>query len=236
MKADFEWPIDLKPSRMSFWYRSNVSESRGIFTGQRRFLKRQGSRWIAEMEVTALGRATGRIDALLAQLEGPIKTVALPDFRRLQPTGANRTADQFASLAGTMDFTDGTRFSDGTGFTASGVPRIAFGAVAGSTSILTDGWHPNETALNAGDYVGIGGQMVMLTEDATADANGAATLRFRPALHADTPVHDGDPANPTALTREKVTVTMRLASRDEAENPTRAPVVTTWRLRFEEAL
>lgn len=231
MEADFEWPLDLIPARMSYFLRWNTSETRSPFTGQRQVLKRQGERWVAEMEFEAWCDDTGRLDALLAQLEGQIKTVALPDFRRMGPSGdLSLHTDWANSQSWPQHYSDGSLYTDGTGYVVTGrAVEVVSGGPVGDTQIEVDGFEPGKTPFKIGDYLSLGGHRHMLTKVTAADANGVVTVDFVPPLKVGVPAGG-------SLSWTAVTTAMSLVSPEDPENETHPPVVSTYRLRFEEAI
>lgn len=71
--------------------------------------------------------------------------------------------------------------------TATGTPVVNGAQSAGDNTIVTDGWSNSITALKAGDFLKFSGhnKVYMVTEDATSDGSGNATLTIEPPLIAD---------------------------------------------------
>lgn len=71
--------------------------------------------------------------------------------------------------------------------TGNGTPLVKGAHSAGATSLITDGWAPNETVLKAADYFQIDQSLYMCLQDVTSDASGNATIDIAPFLkaHAD---------------------------------------------------
>ncbi|HYH64138.1 MAG TPA: hypothetical protein VD866_05525 [Urbifossiella sp.] len=87
--------------------------------------------------------------------------------------------------------------------TATGTPLVKNDSQTGS-SLTTDGWTAGITALKAGDYFSVNGELKRMTADAVADGSGNATLTFKPALR-------NSPADNAPLTVQRPTCTMILA-------------------------
>lgn len=230
------WPTDLIARSGTFRVQSHSVAFESPLSRVQQVQGMPGSRIVAQYEFILAERDARRMDALLAKLRGPQGTVMMWDHRRPESGGTQGTADQLAAKITPEPFADDTVFSDGTGWTTSGTPHISFGALAGSDTIQTAGWHAGQTVAVAGDWLTIGDHFAMLTADAVADDNGEVTLEFSPPLKADTPVHDGDPANRTRLSFTRASVEMRLVSDDENENPSTVEHVYHYTLRFVQVL
>ena len=230
------WPEDLIARSGTFRVQSHSVAFESPLSRVQQVQGMPGSRIVAQYEFILGERDARRMDALLAQLRGPQGTVMMWDHRRPTSGGTQGTAEEFSVTITPEAFSDATTFSDGTGFTTSGTPRISFGGPAGATTIGTDGWYAGQTVATVGDWVQIGDRLYMLTADVVADDNGEATLKFAPGLREDTPVHDGNPGNPTPLKFTRASVEMRLVSDDENENPATVEHIYNYTLRFVEVL
>src|SRR5690606_29207177 len=124
-----------------------------------------GTRIVAQYGIILGERDARRRDAVLAQLLRPQGAVLLWDHRRTTSGGTQGTADDLGADIAPEPFSDGTFFTDGTGFTTSGTPHISVGAPADSTSIATAGWYAGQTVAVMGDWVQIGDYLYMLTAD-----------------------------------------------------------------------
>ncbi len=134
-----------------------------------------GSRWTATYSLPAMKRDKAAIwQAFFDKLEGQANT-----FNAFDPDGKTPRG------------------------TATGTPLVMGGSQTGST-LITDGWTAGITALKAGDYFSVGGELKRLTADAVANGSGQATLSFKPALRAS-------PADNAAITVIKPPCTMILA-------------------------
>lgn len=86
---------------------------------------------------------------------------------------------------------------------ASGSPVVS-GAGQTGASLATSGWTPSTPGiLRAGDLIGVGNELKMVTVDADSDAGGLATLAIEPPLRAS-------PAAGAALVLTRPTAVFRL--------------------------
>ena len=112
-------------------------------------------------------------------------------------------------------------------YIASEATAVAAQPQAGA-ALYTGGWTPNTAGiLKAGDYLGVNGELKLLTLDAASDPWGNALLTFEPPLRASPP--DG-----AALSFSQPTAVFRLADDDQDTIPIRAPVRGSVTLTFEE--
>lgn len=200
------WPTDLRPSLFELFLQHKTTIHVSPITGSQQVLRRQGEAWRLHMNIGPTAKAKAqRIDALLAKLKGAYETVNLWDFDREEPAGTNRDRDDIAETyfadvgpPTQTDFTDGTQFDGG-----DGTVTVWGGWAVGSESILTDGWYPSETVLKAGDYIGIGGKLYLVTDDVNSTAIGRATLSIAPRLKIAA-------AHLDVVTRTRPTAEMRL--------------------------
>lgn len=172
-----DWPVDLEPYRWEFYLQPNTRVFRSPVTRTRQVLAGQGERWVGSGNWrfnarTPKGRRRAqRFEALLDKMNGQVETVNIYDFatcgRNLGPN-LDRTSIPVTPFA----FTDGTNFSDGTNFFGGVAGYTVAGAAAlGANTIIVDGFPAGTVQLYAGDYIGIGGFLYRMTEDAT-EANG----------------------------------------------------------------
>lgn len=150
------WPANLYPSDSTHLLVGRTQSHRSPLSGAVQTLRLGGAVWRQELSFGALLPAEqAALEALLANLEGMGGRVALPMFHRRTPRGV-----------------------------ATGTPLVA-GADQGGKSLVTDGWTTSTTGiLLAGDFIGVGGYLYMVTADADSDSGGAATLAISPPLRS----------------------------------------------------
>jgi len=139
-------------------------------------LELPGSRWLATLQYPSMTDAEARIMiAFLASLRGMSGRFTLFDHSHQTPAGV-----------------------------ATGTPLVNGASQTGGT-LITDGWTVSTTGiLKAGDYIGVNGELKMVTVDANSDASGNATLTIEPVLRAS-------PADNAVITTAAPTGTFRLA-------------------------
>jgi len=235
--ADYVWPDDLQPYAMSFYLQHHTTVFESPFTRQQQVLGRSASRWVARLsfrggaggQIRSQHNDGARIEALLAQIKGPQKTVSLYDFRRPERGGEYATFDDYAETIPETFFSDGTDFDDETGFivTPTGAPSNGM-VSAGSRSVTLTGYWPGTSPNKIGDYIGVGdGTPHIITSVEPADSNGRLVVSFE------------RPARVTyygAVSFSKVPGTFRLVSDDASENPTDVDGMASYELEFIEAL
>jgi len=124
-------------------------------------------------------------------LNGAVQTSELPGARWVSTFGWNGLTDldvrilkawlnKLSGRAGRFYLTDYTHKTPSG--TAQGSPVVNGASQTGRT-LVTSGWTPNQTALLLpGDYFSVGSQLCVITETASADGSGNATLTFEPPL------------------------------------------------------
>lgn len=211
-----DWPTDLVPYRWTFYLQNRTTVFRSPLTGTRQVLARQGARWIGSGAFRFGREKAQRFEALLAKMRGAQVTANVWDFAHPEPLGP---ALDVSSLGVTYLTTLGspggrTGFLSGsptvrTGFAGGAAGYTVHGAhAAGDDTVVIRGFPQATTQLYAGDYVGIGGYLYMIEEDATADALNRATLQLNRELVADV-------ASGSAVTITRPRTPMMLADDDQ---------------------
>jgi hypothetical protein len=225
------WPTDLLPTRREFYLESNTLLVTSPFSFASQAVSRLANRWVAELTFDPMDRArAGRVRGLTATLDGGLNEVLLYDFLQPTPRGP-ATAYAGGTIATTWG--GGTSWGGGTvwgGITPPGTPQVRTAGAIGDATLATWGWAASITPLLAGDYVGLGGYLYMLTEDAAADLAGRATLALRPRLRAV--------ATPgAALVTTRPTARFRLADGQQGRSTARGGAgFSSAVLRFVESL
>jgi len=168
-----------------------VSSKFGLETNTGRFesplskvvqrILRPGARWTTVYTLPVMNRTQAAVwHAFLLSLEGGVNTFYGFDPDAKTPRGS-----------------------------FGGTPLVKGASQTGS-SLNIDGCTPSITGWGkAGDYVGVNGQMVMLTADANTDGSGETTIYFKPALRSS-------PSDNAALTTSNVTCEMILADDNQS--------------------
>lgn len=235
--ADYIWPDDLQPYAMSFYLQHHTTTFESPFTRQQQVLGRSAPRWVARLsfrggaggQIRSQHNDGARIEALLAQIKGPQKTVSLYDFRRPERGGTVALFDDYAADIPETFFTDGTDFDDDTGFIVSptGAPSSSPISLGGNSVVLSGYW-PGTSPNKIGDYINIGdGTPHIVTYAGVADLYGNLTIAFELPAKAE---FTGD------VGFSKAPGTFRLVSDDASSNPTDTDGMASYELEFLEVL
>jgi len=132
---------------------------RSGYTGRRQTISWPFALWVfTARTVPEEGIAAGRLRSFLARLKGRVNTFRMP------VPGAY-------SLAG---YTGAVGLVNGT-------------ALAGSTTLPTDGWTPSTAIFKDGDYMTINDECKLVTADITSNGLGQALLPIDPPLKRTAP-------------------------------------------------
>lgn len=113
--------------------------------------------------------------------------------------------------------------------TALGTGLVNGSGQTGST-IVTDGWDADQPLLFAsGDYIGLNGELKMITADVASDASGNATINITPVMRKPLP------DNMQVITDDP-TVIMMLSSNDQSQWDVTSPVIYAMSISCQEAL
>jgi len=153
-----------------------------------------GARWTCTLEYRSVSMADARVlKAFFAQLRGMAGRFYLGDYSHRTPAG-----------------------------TAAGTPVVK-GANQTGTSLITDGWTVSQSnLLQPGDYIGVNGELKIITAACSSDVDGNATLTFEPPLRAA-------PLDDAPITVTAPTCTMRLIDDEQDQiviDPERRPTIT----------
>lgn len=174
---------DIEPDGNAEWgIRTLTSTYESTLNGSAQHLQLPAAKWAGVLSFSNRGGAEARIlRGFVFSLGGPAGR-----FDILPPD-----FDQQGSMAG---------------------PGVVDGADQTGKELTTGGWTPNQPALfEPGDYVGIDGELKMITERIASDGSGAATLKFAPPLR-------NSPANSSAIEVSAPRVTMYLESDSQARS------------------
>lgn len=163
--------IFTKPQAFEFGLRFNTMVHTSPLTGYIQTVGLTGARWTAQITYTGQTPANAAtIEAFIVSLKGQQNRLTLHNLAR--PT------------------------VNGTG---NGTPLVN-GASQVGEGIITDGWASSQTVLKAGDMIGIGTELKMVTADVTTNGSGQATISFEPAIRTSPADNSAiDITAPTAL-------------------------------------
>jgi hypothetical protein len=146
--------------------------------------------WRMTLNFTGLTARDHRsIAALINRLDGVVNTLRIGPHDLCKPLGAAAGWGDAAPLLTSAAFSDGTRFSDGTGWTeASRQGLMSESAPAGRDTIIIGGLLPNRTdSLLTGDMMEIGGYLYSVQNDCASDHLGRARAVIWPRLRRNAP-------------------------------------------------
>jgi hypothetical protein len=188
--VNFPTLTQAAPTNLEFGLVSNTQTFVSPLSGQVQTLELPGARWRASFSFENLSDAdAATLQAFLVSLRGQSGRFYLWNFARSTPRGV-----------------------------ATGTPVVSGAGQTGST-LTTSGWTASVTGiLKAGDFIGVNGELKMVTADVNSTAGGLATLSIEPPLRAS-------PANGAAITTTKPTTTFMLSDQS-AKWITRAPIIT----------
>lgn len=155
--ADINWTTALPmPSGMTFGLRTNALDFASPLTGVVQSVAMPGARWIATLQWAALRRTDADLlQALMVQMRG--RTNRLVMWNVVRPTVR------------------------GVG---GGSPLVNGAGQTGST-INIDGLPVNTNGIYiAGDFLGIGSELKMVTATVNSNGSGQAAVSFEPPLRA----------------------------------------------------
>lgn len=196
----FDWPRDpaWQPMAGRFHITSVSRMSRSPYSPAIKAIN-SSALWMAEIswnnkenKNTGLGQD---IQAFLESLEGSANPVRMFDFWR---TGARL-------LKATAAFSDGTFFTDGTGWIEGYAPTALNAQTKGDRVLVLQGLTANKDFFVRGDVVGVGGYMYQVMAGARTNAFGQVALTILPGLRANVAISD-------SVNLDYVTVPMRLVS------------------------
>lgn len=175
------WPSAIIPVSVEWGIKANTQVFASDLNGSVQTVELPGARITCALRLPVLERADAALmEAFLAKLRGQANRAQIPLFGRLQPRGEWGGAPAVNNEVGSP-----TLSQTGTTLEASGLTPFTTG--------------------KAGDWfnLGAGGQLLMLTDDFTADSGGRSTLYVQPPIRT-APAHGtllvtANPLLPTAI-------------------------------------
>ena len=179
--AEITYPSGLiLPASLQWGLAANTQAFTSPLSQASQTLELPGARWTAILNYPPLIDAeTALLQAFVIALKGRANRVRMWNMARPNPRG-----------------------------NATGAPVVNGAAQLGNT-LTTSGWTPSTAVLKAGDFVGIGGELKMITADLSSNGSGLATLAFSPPLRAS-------PTDSSAIVTTKPTALMRLDGDDQS--------------------
>lgn len=191
----------VHPSSIEFDPLEKVEQNTSIYTGQAQTYDLMNSLWTGTISLPSMYRTDADAwQAFILACRGMINCFLLGDPTASTPKGV-----------------------------ASGAPVVA-GAGQTGYSLVTRGWtHSIPNILTTGDYIQIGYRLYRLTDNASSDASGNATLSIWPNLR-------DLPADGTAIITRNCKGLMRLAQNQGNSYSTTPALYGVTGLKFREAI
>ena len=175
------FPSGITPSEVEWGIKANTQVFTSPLNGSVQTVELPGARITCSMRLPLLAREDAAlVEAFLAKLRGQANRAQIPLFGRRRPQGTWAGAAAVNNEVGSPTLSQ------------TGATLYARGFTSGAT-------------VKAGDWfnIGSGGQLVMATDDVTADVSGFATLSVQPPIRT-APAHNTllistDPVLPKAL-------------------------------------
>jgi hypothetical protein len=180
--ADITWTTALPvPSGMTFGLHSNTFAFDSPLSGTVQTVSLPGARWIATLQWATLTiEQAALLQVMLVQLRGRANRLVLWNLARQTPRGVG-----------------------------GGTPLVN-GAAQTGASINIDGLPISTNNIYLpGDFLGISGELKMVTAPTNSNGSGQATVTFEPPLRAS-------PADNSAIVTAQPTAKFVLASNDVA--------------------
>jgi hypothetical protein len=179
----FDWPsgADFAPRAGRFHLATVAQISASPYTGAGKAVT-LAQVWRAELTLGVRSIEVAHdIQGFIESLEGPVNPVRLFDRWRPFPLGL---------IGGVSGFSDGTLFSDGSGFTAGWAPMVVTAAAQGARFVHMEGLPASQECFRRGDLFGIdhygeGGLQNFLYESRSgvnSNADGEALVPILPGL------------------------------------------------------
>lgn len=144
-------PSVFRVTQFSMPMTANVRSNSSQYGGSEQVIDFLNDRWKIKLEVGVSQMAIGAVvEAFIASLRNGVNTVNLYHYARPTPRGTMR-----------------------------GILTMSAGAAIGAASIVvTGGVGQAGTTLLAGDLLGVGGLLLMVQDDATANGSGVITVNL----------------------------------------------------------
>lgn len=171
------FPTGVSIRNITWHAKSKVSVSESPFTGEQQVVQHEGTWFEIEIQLPPMTRAQAEdfVGFLLA-MRGQRGTFTLGDPDGGTPQGS-----------------------------VPGTPLVN-GASQTGTSLVTDGWTAGQSnILKRGDWIQLGSYAYKITQDASSDGGGNATLEIFPALRSS-------PSDNDSITTSNTTSTWRLTN------------------------
>jgi len=222
----FIWPDTLGAAELVLYLGSGSNRFVSPWNGAEQVSARPAVRWLAELTVEASGPEARFLDAIMAGQRGGAAELLLPDFRQ-GTTPLPPPAADYAATIGTLGFTDGTSFADGSGLVEGGGSVRLVGG--GGERLVLAGVYPGVTPVAPGRLIETApGRVHLILTAEPADADGHSLLTIAP------PLRQAVVAGPPQLNHARLH--LRLVAGQRLANPTNPDQRSRVSLHLEEVL
>jgi hypothetical protein len=182
--ATFTWPgFEIQWFEMSV--KPNFRVYANAFNASAQAIDLTGERWQVSL-ATAPGASSaasgGALEAFIDQLLGPVNRVSLWNLARPVPRGTLRDGAAINVVNGSAAAVSVVNGSAAAVSVVSGTPVVAAALSVGASSATLRTF--SGRTVEAGDMLGIGGQLVRAKTTVTADGSGNLAIEFLPRLRA----------------------------------------------------
>lgn len=193
-----DWPADLTPSKATWGLLSNTESFVSPLNRSSQTVERPGARWKATLEFPHMERdKRRRLEGFLAGLSGMAGRVFL--WPHSAPVADLAAVPVDATMA--LDFLSQSYQVNGE--------VVVNGSLIDYKYLPTKYWPASTLVMRAGEYLGAGGELKIVTADTYSDANGQALIPIAPPFRVA-------PANLSVVTLNKPTATMMNTSDEYA--------------------
>ncbi|WP_074025257.1 hypothetical protein [Xenorhabdus eapokensis] len=195
-----DWPEEIVPSTLNWQLLSNSKTFTSVFNGSTQTARFPGSRWRCTLTFNNLTDDQSRIlEVLVAQLDGESGRVRLFDWARPGLVGMGNPH-----------------------------PLVSEPNQLGYY-LKTAGWRKNTRVIQRGDYLTVGNELKMVTENVDSDSTGTAVIPISPMLRYSPRQHD-------KIETERPFGIFKQTGNDQGNFQRKPGILTSTTLSFEEAL
>lgn len=214
MTVEFTWPTTVRPSSCKFTITTQSIVSNSPLRKSRRVFGTIVDQWTVELTFERLPPEVWMpLSGLLSTLDGPAGILRMWEPARYLPYGmaAGLNMETAPALGIGAPFSDGTYFTDGTGWLdVSSYAAVRDAQPIGSKFVTLTGLVASQaTSLIAGDLMEIQGYLYQVARTVASDAAGETLCEIRPrlrtALLPGDPVKFDFPSSPFQLTSDDQT-------------------------------
>jgi hypothetical protein len=190
---EYRWPLYIAPQSSSFRIQTRNIAASSPFRANVQTTGSIAKNWVADI---AFGikdeNEWPEMMAVLSRVEGGENLIRMPCFARPLPFGVAAGKSKLSTTT-QQAFSDGTLFSDGTGWTEnSSLGFLSQNALIGQDTVLISGLVPNQTkSIEFSDLMEIDGFLYKSQVRASSDATGKSRVVITPPLRTN--VYSGAP-------------------------------------------